>query len=242
MKHPVIFLDDGGVMSDNNVRAPQWQRLVSEYFVPILGGTPEAWAAANHEVIGGFFRPGAWSERLQAAANYESFEYAYLRDWIMGMCRLVGVKCPPEEDAIALARRASESIPPKIKADIPGSVDAVRLLKRRGYTLHTASGGSSSDLRGYLDAMGVLNLFTRLYGPDLVDALKVSPKFYRRIFADSGTVPSDALVVDDSPEALEWAAEVGARTVLVSPNATGPRAETVTIHSLSELPDLIRDL
>jgi len=35
---PIIFLDDGGVMNDNNARALQWQRLVGEYFVPLLGG------------------------------------------------------------------------------------------------------------------------------------------------------------------------------------------------------------
>ncbi len=38
-----IFLDDGGgVMNDNEVRGPQWQRLVGEYFSPTLGGAPEA--------------------------------------------------------------------------------------------------------------------------------------------------------------------------------------------------------
>ena len=34
----IIFLDDGGVMNDNNTRALQWQRLVSEFFAPLLGG------------------------------------------------------------------------------------------------------------------------------------------------------------------------------------------------------------
>ena len=37
----MVFLDDGGVMNDNNERGLQWQRLVSEYFVPLLGGPRE---------------------------------------------------------------------------------------------------------------------------------------------------------------------------------------------------------
>jgi hypothetical protein len=30
----MVFIDDGGVMNDNNERGLQWHRLVGEYFVP----------------------------------------------------------------------------------------------------------------------------------------------------------------------------------------------------------------
>lgn len=43
----VVFVDDGGVLNDNHLRAPQWRRLLGEYLVPRLGGTPEASATAN---------------------------------------------------------------------------------------------------------------------------------------------------------------------------------------------------
>ncbi len=33
-----LFIDDGGVLNDNALRGPQWQRLVAEFFVPALGG------------------------------------------------------------------------------------------------------------------------------------------------------------------------------------------------------------
>jgi hypothetical protein len=39
----VVFLDDGGVLNDNERRAPEWRRLLGEFFAPRLGGTPEAW-------------------------------------------------------------------------------------------------------------------------------------------------------------------------------------------------------
>lgn len=38
-----IFIDDGGVMNDNAVRGPQWQRLIGEYLAPRLGGSGAAW-------------------------------------------------------------------------------------------------------------------------------------------------------------------------------------------------------
>jgi hypothetical protein len=47
----MIFLDDGGVMNDNSQRASQWQRLVSEFFLPLLGGTKEAWIEANRVAV-----------------------------------------------------------------------------------------------------------------------------------------------------------------------------------------------
>jgi len=39
----VVFLDDGGVLNDNDRRAVEWRRLLGEFFAPRLGGTPEAW-------------------------------------------------------------------------------------------------------------------------------------------------------------------------------------------------------
>jgi hypothetical protein len=79
---PIIFLDDGGVMNDNNVRALQWQRLVGEYFVPLLGGSPEAWSRANRVVTDRLFEPDAWRRRVQAAADYRSFDRDYQVEWL----------------------------------------------------------------------------------------------------------------------------------------------------------------
>ena len=56
----VVFLDDGGVMSDNRLRGVQWQRLVGEFFVPLLGGTHEAWANANLVVASRLFDPDSF--------------------------------------------------------------------------------------------------------------------------------------------------------------------------------------
>jgi HAD superfamily hydrolase (TIGR01509 family) len=189
---PIIFLDDGGVMNDNNARALQWQRLVGEYFVPLLGGSPEAWSRANRVVTDRLFEPDAWRRRVQAA--------------------------------------------------LPGVGDTIRALCRQGYMLHTASGESSLDLEGYLQAMGVRDCFGRLYGPDLIDTLKEGPEYYDRIFADLGIAAAEALVVDDSPRATRWATQVGARAALVGDSPLPQTGTTVHIGSLVELPATLQRL
>src|SRR5207248_6200839 len=164
------------------------------------------------------FEPSsAWQARLLSAPDYESFERAYNLDWLGGMCAIVGVPRPSEEESIALSREATAWIIPQVRSAYPGAVETVRLLHAKGYPLHTASGSSSTDLEGYLRGMGVRACFGHLYGPDLIGTFKAGPQFYERVLADAGVAPGDALVLDDSPDAVKWAAQAGARGVLVSP-------------------------
>jgi HAD superfamily hydrolase (TIGR01509 family) len=238
----VIFLDDGGVMNDNRLRGAQWYKMVAEFFVPKLGGTPEDWAAANARVMTRMLDADAWRARLDASSDYASFDRRYHVDWLRWMCDLVGVPAPADDECIALARDAYGSITPRVRAAFPGAVTAIRTLHRHGYVLHTASGESSEDLDGYLRGMGVRGCFGHLYGPDLVDAFKPGPRYYRRIFADAGVAPSDALVVDDNADATGWAAEAGARTVLIGVAPPTGKDATPCLGSLAGLPALLERL
>ncbi len=106
--------------------------------------------------------------------------------------------------------------------------------------MHTASGAPSSDLEGYLIGMDVRDCFGRLYGADLVNTLKQGPEFYVRIFADAGVSSSEVLVVDDQPIAVKWAAELGARTVLVGSTDAEKCKPDLVISSLVELPQALQ--
>lgn len=234
-----IFLDDGGVMNDNSKRASQWQHLVSEFLVPRLGGTGEAWVEANRIVADRLLNLESWNVRLQAAGDYARFDHDYQIDWLKGMCELVGVPAPSDEACFDLAHQATAYVTSRVHAAFPGVVEAIRCLHSQGYTLYTASGEASLDLAGYLEAMGVRACFKRLYGPDLVDTFKSSPAYYERIFADVGIAPSEALIVDDSPFAINWAAQLGARTVLVGNALYPPCRAMLRIAALSELPALL---
>ena len=238
----VIFLDDGGVMNDNSQRASQWQRLVGEYFMPLLGGTSEAWIEANRIVTSDLFDTENWQKRINAASNYASFDHVYQFDWLRGMCAYLGIQPPPQEECVKLARRAIDYITPRVHAAFPGAVDAIRMLQKQGHTLHTASGTSSIDLAAILEGMGVRDCFSRLYGPDLVDTFKAGPEYYERIFADAGISTANALVVDDSPQAINWAAQVGAKAVLIGDFPHFETRAMLHIRRLATLPEIIEQL
>jgi HAD superfamily hydrolase (TIGR01509 family) len=238
----VVFLDDGGVMNDSHPRALQWQWLVSEFFAPWLGGTAEAWIEANRMVLDRLLEPEHWQRRMQSASDYASFDHVYQLDWLRGMCEVVGITTPPEEECVELARQAEAYIIPHVRAAFPGGVDAIRTLHRLGYLLHTASGEPSLHLAGYLAGMGVRECFGRLYGPDLIDAFKEGPEYYERIFVDVGITPREALVVDDNPRAIMWAAQSGVQTVLVGDAAYPETGTSLRMRSLAQLPAIMQQL
>jgi HAD superfamily hydrolase (TIGR01509 family) len=212
---PVIFLDDGGVMNDNALRGPQWERLVGEFFVPRLGGDPAAWAAANHVVATEQFRRFEATLDRGPTMAYADFRQRDTREWLVLMCERVGVAPPADDQIVPVADESARWITRRVRSACPGAVDAIRTLYGAGYRLMTASGEDSLSLDGYLDGMGVRSCFERLYGPDLIDTFKCSPDYYRRLLADCGVDPHDALVVDDSPKVVAWAREAGATALHV---------------------------
>ncbi len=233
-----IFLDDGGVITDKQQRAAEFGRLVGVCIVPLLGGAEETWARAHRVVVDRLAEPQSAS--VLAAADFVGFYRAYQLRWVAGMCELLDLPTPPEEERLDLAYRALGWITRRIQAALPGAVEAIRLLHRQGFALHTASGSCSLELAGALEGMGVRRCFDRLYGADLVNTFKAGPEYYARLFADVGVQPDEALVVDDSADATRWAAQLGARTVLIG---SWPHPETGTtprLGSLSELPTFLQ--
>lgn len=241
MPNLVLFLDDGGVMSDNRLRGPQWQRLLGEFFPPILGGTPEDWAAANRAAVSGW--SDDYVQRLWREANgdYAAFVRLDRLAWLRSMCAFLRMPEPPESTCLELAARAAAYVRPRVRATIPGAVEAIERLHEMGYKLHTASAESSQDLEDYLGAMGVRSCFGRLYGPDLAGTLKIGPEYYARVFADASVAPEQALVVDDRPAAIDWATGVGARAVFIGAQAA-VREGQMCLNSLAELPAVIAGL
>ena len=242
MVHLTLFLDDGDVMNDNALRGRQWQQLVGQFFAPLLGGTPVAWAEANRTVSARLLESRAWQARLHAATDYASFDQAYQIDWLHGMCALLALPAPPAEESVALAKRAGAWVVRQVHAALPGAVEAIRALHTSGYVLHTASGTASTDLAGYLEGMGVRDCFGQLYGPDLIGVFKDGPRFYERVFEDAGVTAEAALVIDDNPQVTAWAAQAGAQTVLVGRNLGRAGASDLQIASLAELPALVAQL
>jgi FMN phosphatase YigB (HAD superfamily) len=232
-----IFIDDGDVMNDNRVRGPQWQRLVGEFFVPRLGGTMEAWAAANAAIV-----EPAWDrfwQRLEAGDRYADIHVDYETEWLASMCREVGVALPAGRACTELAHAAAMFVTRSVRAAYPGVIETIRDLGLR-YELYTASNEHSAELEGYLEGMGVAKLFHGFYGGDLVDVTKHHDAFYGRMFAHAGVDPSASLVIDDKIEFLRRARATGALVVRVGAG-TEQGEDVPTIASLAELPVLLHN-
>ena len=234
-----IFLDDGGVLNDNNLRGPQWQRLVGEFIAPRLGREPREWAQANKDSFDTVF--SQYLPRWEKGPLH-TFWNNYHFDWLRVMCEHVGTDVPMRDEAVAIALEASAYVTRRVHAAFPEVVDVVRQLHGEGYNLHTASGGHSDQLAGYLEAMGIRDLFGRLYGPDLLGLPLYGPQYYQRLFEDSGTEADEAIVVDDSPERVPWVMDAGASAVLVVRDGPAPDVRCPVISSLAELPALLERL
>src|SRR5687768_13241684 len=90
---PVLFLDDGGVLSDNALRPAQYVPLIGEFMTARLGGTPEQWGAANQAA-----HPAAWLDivkRLPDFTSHREFHRTYGLDWMKRTCEAAGVALPP---------------------------------------------------------------------------------------------------------------------------------------------------
>ncbi len=232
----VVLVDDGGVISDNERRAPEWQRLIGEYLSPRLGGAQEKWALANRTVVTPLWDE-MFSEPLDGRPYLELYE-SYLVLWLARMCEAADVAMPPHNEALALAWETTRFVTTNVRAAFPGVADAVNALSAPGLVLHTASAGASWELEGYLSGAGIRERFQLLFGADLVGELKLAGRrYYENMFRLLEVDPSSALVVDDSPGALAQAAELGARTVLVRPDDAGlPGALGRVLSALDDEP------
>jgi FMN phosphatase YigB (HAD superfamily) len=236
-----VFIDNGGVMTDNSRRAPHYRRLVGEYFVPRYGGTQASWEAANTDTF-----PRAWERFLARVAGWNEdgdlvrATWLYNADWLRFLFAGMGLTPPDDDDECAAIGHAAERwINPQIVTLFPGVEDTVRSLASR-YRLFTASDGFSGPLSETLAP--IAHVFERLYGPDYVNVPKSSGRrYYDAIFAHAEVDPARALVLDDNISNVAAAQEAGARAVYV---ASQPPAgyDGARIALLADLPAIIEAL
>jgi len=189
---------------DNNDLSPQWRRLIGEFLAPRLGGSPEAWGAANIP---------AFEQQLE---RWRSAMAGRGPADIRGFCDAIGLQRPPNEEAERIAADTVSYVKAHLELRPPqGGLRALRALRERGLVLHVASADAHDELVAFLEQIGARDLFDRVYGSDLVNTWKFGPEYYRAVLADSGVDPQLAAVVDDSPSAVSWARECGMRGFLV---------------------------
>ncbi len=234
MTRLTIFLDLGGVIMEKRQQAEQWACLIGTYFSPRLGRTPREWTIAHRIVTQHLVAQG--NVLQQATPDFIAFYDAYNVSWLSGMCEVLALPIPTSDACLALVEAAIASLSTQIQAVLPGAVEAIQTLYAQGYQLHTASGAASIEIAGYLQEAGVRSCFGRCYGADLINTFKQGPTYFERLFADLGLRPAEALVVDDGIDVLGWAAQLGARTLLVGSPLDADEETTECIRSLAQLP------
>ena len=227
-----IFFDMWGVLLDPTGIPAQWQRLVGEFLAPRLGGEPAAWGPANEYAAERMFA------RYRDPQGTPRETHPRLRRlWLREMCERVGVPAP--KNGGALAEETVAWVTSRIAAPAAAAVEAIRVLKSRGYRVYTSAAANSVDIDGHLRALGGRDLFEGIYGSDIIDRWKTNAGFYRRILEHSGVAPSDAVTVDDQERCLHWAKRAGfARTFLLAP--AGSASSHEVIASLPELADRLQ--
>ncbi|MEX2247790.1 MAG: HAD family hydrolase [Dehalococcoidia bacterium] len=219
------------MLNDNGRRGPEWLRLIGEFMPARLGGTAEQWATSNRVVF-----PQVWGElqtRLSSFASHREFQRTYATTWMRAMCAHAGLMPPSDDDTVALYAELGRYVGERAACAIAGAADAVRSLHRAGYTLYTASGTPSWELRGIMANMGIAGTFAGLYGPDLVDHVKYGPRFYQEVFAHAGVAADVALVIESEPECCRWASEAGAHAFWIDPDGRGDATTLETlVHAL----------
>jgi len=232
-----LFIDDGGVMNDNALRGPEWQRLVAEFFVPLLGGNPDEWKEANRAVFEKLLPYLMAGPRDQDYVTwYEDCQIWWLKE----MTSKVGVAVPADDTKFrGLVWEAIAHITERVRSSYPDVAKSIRTLCKMGFKLHTASAEHSRELEGYLRGMGIRQYFNTLYGSDAVNQGKYSIEYYQRLFGHSGVAPESSLVVDDSPHNLVWAGSLGAITCLVNPSQPENAQADYVITKLADLPEIL---
>ncbi len=209
-----IFFDDGNTLNDNIIRGRQWQQLIGEYFSPIFGGEPKLWGTANLELTKDFGGDGV-PKLLYENRNktFKMFIEWFIEKWINEMFDFVRIKRPEKKLYKKIYYDASEYVASQVKAAFPGVSEAIEDLYHKGYNLYLASGTESIELSFYYEAMGIKKFFKKLYGPDLINVLKVDDCFYKAIFKDLRINPNQGIFVEDKPYYLNIAEKIGANVV-----------------------------
>lgn len=232
-----LFIDDGDVLNDNNIRGPQFRQLVAEFFTPRLGGSREAWEEANRLIADTLMQQFFTAE--PEATDYVVWWEKYQLEWLRRMAAIVGAALPDGDTrCLELAYEAVDYITLRIRSGYPGAAEAIHSLHEMGYRLFTASGEHSRELDNYLRGMDIRQHFEVLYGPDLVNKGKYSTEYYRRIFNHAEIAPERALVIDDKPRQLAWASNLGAKTCLVGSLSHDAMVD-FTVSTLADLPSLL---
>ncbi len=239
MRH--IFIDFDDTLSDMNQFVQQFTRAIAYFLQPKFGGALEDWEMSAFDMVVSIMED--YNHRF--ASNPLSGYCMWLNNRDAESSRLIFDKMglPLPDNSITLAAETQQFALSRCNCLYPGAVQVLAEIRKLGAKIHIASANDSIYLYSALRGAGIERSVDILFGPDLVDCAKEGPEYYEKIFRHAGVSASDVVVVDDKPEALEWAMYSGAKAVqarmaLNSQTDMIPNVQGL-ITNLQDLPSLI---
>ena len=233
-----LFLDFDDTLTPMQEHRQRYIVTMARLLSNRYGGQVDTWEQAVRSALEASIR--RYTERFVGPST-EGF-----REWLKeeqrrqawDVCVKAGIPAALEfdlkEQGIALQHLALRMC----STPYPGTAEALQALTGRGMRIHMASAWDAGYLSAALEGMGLAEYVCYRFGPDLVDCAKEGPEFYRRAFHACGIEPEDAIVVDDQPTCLDWAAAVGAHPVQARFNGQ-PQMLEAAVERMDELPGVV---
>ncbi|NLI21387.1 MAG: beta-phosphoglucomutase [Clostridiales bacterium] len=196
MVQGIIFDLDGVIVSTDDCHYRAWQRMADEEGIPFSRGV---------------------NERLRGVSRMDSLDIILER----------AKRSYTQEEKTAMAARKNayyiELIGKLTPADIlPGALDALERLRRRG--LRIAIGSSSRNTPLILRQIGLENAFDAVADGNQITRSKPDPEVFLLATRLLGLAPAECLVVEDADAGVEAALAGGMKALGVGSAAANPRA------------------
>jgi len=235
-----IFFDDGGVLNDNAIRAPQWKAFCGEFFHSRFGGDPEVWAEANQKVMKSLEIHG--TDPKEIYDDYITYYTKFKSEWVIKMFEEAGKSVPPKVEHERIFNTTLEYVWPKVHSAIPGIIESIKSIYSKGFILYTSTGLPSREIKMVLEGMGIKHFFSGFYGPDLINTRKSNSNFFEAIFNDIKLESKKAIIIEDHPRFIENALRTGANVIQACITGEFQPKYPFYVENMHQLPKIIENL
>ncbi len=175
---------------------------------------------------------------------------AVIRAWIGRPLREMFAAEDPGADAAMIERRIDEyrriflPICAELSRPMPGALECLETLRRRGLRLAIVTNRKGDGLRAILRAFGLEDRFQALIGLEDVRRAKPDPEPVLEALRRLGAMPERAVMVGDTPEDMCAAVAAGVRAIGAATGAHDAAALYAAgaddvLATLADLPALI---
>ncbi|WP_299023820.1 HAD-IA family hydrolase [uncultured Sulfitobacter sp.] len=127
-----------------------------------------------------------------------------------------------------------------------GAMDAVEVLKTRGYRVAICTNKPEGLARELLTRLGILDQFAAMLGADSLDVRKPDPEHLFETVRRAGGDPAQSLLVGDSDTDRNTSRNAGVPSILVTFGPAGgdmaALAPEALLERYSDLPDMVERL